>query len=69
VVRNRLRRRLRSIVAELGPELPPGAYLVSTGPGVTGLRFDELRMAMGRALESATGRPVVLSGAQTGHDR
>jgi ribonuclease P protein component len=58
VVRNRLRRRLRAIVAELAPSLPPGAYLVSTGPAATGLRFDELRMAMGRALESATGRPL-----------
>ena len=59
VVRNRLRRRLRAIVAELAPSLPPGAYLVSTGPAATGLRFDELRMAMGRALESATGQPLV----------
>ncbi len=65
VVRNRLRRRLRAIVAELAPSLPPGAYLVSTGPAATGLRFDELRKAMGRALESATGQPLVAAGART----
>jgi ribonuclease P protein component len=58
VVRNRLRRQLRAIVAELAPSLPPGAYLVSAGPAVTGLRFDELRKAMSRALEGATGIPV-----------
>lgn len=65
VVRNRLRRRLRAVVAELAPSLPPGAYLVSTGPAATGLRFDELRMAMGRALESATGQPLVAAGIRT----
>jgi len=56
VVRNRLRRRLRAIMADTVEALPPGAYLVSTGPGGAGLPFEELRMAMGRALRAATGR-------------
>jgi ribonuclease P protein component len=55
VVRNRLRRRLRAIVAADGIELSPGAYLVSAGPGATKLSFDELRVAMGHALRGATG--------------
>ncbi|MGO9028376.1 MAG: ribonuclease P protein component [Acidimicrobiales bacterium] len=69
VVRNRLRRRLRAVVAELGPGLPPGAYLVSTSPAVTGLTFDELRMAMDQALESATGHPVVAPCTRSGRGR
>jgi len=55
VVRNRLRRRLRAIVFGLAVALPPGAYLVSAGPGATELSFDELRRAMSQAIRSATG--------------
>jgi ribonuclease P protein component len=55
VVRNRLRRRLRAIVSGLAGALPPGAYLVSAGPGATELSFDELRRAMSQAVWSATG--------------
>jgi ribonuclease P protein component len=55
VVRNRLRRRLRAIVSGLAGALPPGAYLVSAGPGATELSFDELRRAMSQAVRSATG--------------
>jgi ribonuclease P protein component len=69
VVRNRLRRQLRAIMSDLGPSLAAGAYLVSASPGASGLRFDELRIAMGRALESATGRPVMDPAALTGDDR
>ena len=56
VRRNRLRRRLRAIVAERAPDLPVGAYVVrSTDAGPT-LEFDELKVAMSRALEKATSR-------------
>jgi ribonuclease P protein component len=50
VVRNRLRRRLRSIVQDLdrgaddGPtRLAPGAYLVTVRPDARDLSYDELR--------------------------
>lgn len=72
VVRNRLRRRLRAIVSEQAPTLRIGAYLVSAGPGGPLLGFDELKVAMGQALEKATSRdtaPVSAagpSGARTG---
>lgn len=69
VVRNRLRRRLRAIVTEMGPELLPGAYLVSTGPGVAELNFDELRMVMGRALESVRRSTRVSTGGLGGGAR
>jgi len=55
VIRNRLRRRLRSILAGQAPCLPAGAYLVRTGPGAPKLTFNELKVAMSRALEQATG--------------
>ena len=54
VTRNRLRRRLRAIVSEQAPTLPAGAYVVSTGPGGPLFDFDELKVAMGQALEKAT---------------
>jgi len=54
VVRNRLRRRLRAVIAECAPTLPIGAYVVGAAPGSPTLEFDELRMAMSRALERAT---------------
>jgi ribonuclease P protein component len=55
VVRNRLRRRLRAIVAEQAASLPVGAYVVRTGPAGSSLGFDELKVAMNRAVEKATG--------------
>jgi ribonuclease P protein component len=54
VVRNRLRRRLRAIVFEGAASLPVGAYVVRTGPDGTLLGFDELKVAMSRAVERAT---------------
>jgi ribonuclease P protein component len=69
VVRNRLRRRLRAIVAEMGSHLAPGAYLVSAGPTATALKFDELRMVMGRALESVNGGPRMSTGGRDGSAR
>jgi ribonuclease P protein component len=57
VIRNRLRRRLRSILAGQAAALPPGAYLVRTGPRAPQLTFDELKVAMSQALDQATRRP------------
>jgi ribonuclease P protein component len=56
VVRNRLRRRLRSIVAETAPSLPVGAYGIRAGAGAPELGFDDLRTATVRALEKAGSR-------------
>jgi len=63
VVRNRLRRRMRAIMAEQASSLPVGAYVVSTGPGGSKLGFDELKVAMSQALERATARTPVRSPA------
>jgi ribonuclease P protein component len=61
VVRNRLRRRLRAIVAEGSHELPPGAYVVRSSSDGADLGFSELRVAMSRAVDKATNdrRPPV----------
>jgi ribonuclease P protein component len=54
VERNRLRRRLRAIFADLahqGPAaLPPGAYLVGCQVGAAGTTHEELREHVSRAL-------------------
>ncbi|HVM52363.1 MAG TPA: ribonuclease P protein component [Acidimicrobiales bacterium] len=44
VTRNRLRRRLRAVVADT--PLAPGTYLVSAGPGAAGLAGEDLRRAL-----------------------
>jgi len=56
VRRNRLRRRMRAIVAEWSDGLRPGAYVVHGGPEAPALEFRELRVAMSRAIEKATNR-------------
>ena len=61
VVRNRLRRRLKAIMTELAPSLVAGAYVVRTGPGSSTLDYEELRVAMSRALERATHRQSPLT--------
>ena len=48
VVRNRLRRRLRAILAEVRPA--PGDYLVVTDPGAVSLPFSELKALVSKAL-------------------
>ena len=48
VVRNRLRRRLRAAVAELGPA--PGDYLVGCDPAAASLPFSELKALVSTAL-------------------
>ena len=55
VVQNRVRRRMRAVVAEAGRDLPVGTYLFSAGPEIVGLSFEEMRNAMKAALERATG--------------
>ena len=54
VERNRLRRRLRAIFADLARQDPvtlqPGAYLVGCQVGATGLTHEELREHVSRAL-------------------
>ncbi len=49
VDRNRWRRRLRAIAAEISPELAFGTYLIGLGRGVAVIDFDELR---GRVIET-----------------
>lgn len=48
VVRNRLRRRLRAVIAEVGP--PPGTYLVTARPEAATLPDQELRALVHRGL-------------------
>jgi ribonuclease P protein component len=55
VVRNRWRRRLRAIAAQTLPDLPSGAYLISLGPEVEGLRFEELRERVVDTMRKASG--------------
>jgi ribonuclease P protein component len=54
VIRNRLRRRLRAIVADYAARLAPGAYLISARPRAAQMSFDELRSAVGGALDRMT---------------
>ncbi len=56
VVRNRARRRLRAVMAELARSgrLPAGAYLVSARPGVAQLPFEELVATLGDLVERAS---------------
>jgi ribonuclease P protein component len=56
VVRNRWRRRLRVIAAEISSELPFGMYLVSLGREVADLRFDELRGRVIETMQRASGK-------------
>lgn len=52
VVRNRLRRRLRHVLAEQSATMGPGAYLVAAGPAAAGLSPEELRATVTSALRS-----------------
>jgi ribonuclease P protein component len=53
VVRNRLRRRMRAVVSELGPHLRPGAYLVGAAPEAASLPFGALQEMVTGALDDA----------------
>jgi ribonuclease P protein component len=52
VERNRIRRRLRTIVRELAPPLRPGVYLIGVAPTAAQLRYGELRLTVMRALDT-----------------
>lgn len=54
VVRNRLRRRLRAVVAELDPVLEPGAYLVGATAEAAPLSFGELQAIMSEVLQATS---------------
>ena len=54
VERNRLRRRLRAIVAEAATGVPPGAYLVAAGPEAAETGFEELKRIVAAAMTSAS---------------
>ena len=58
--RNRLRRRLREAVADLGRcgGLTPGAYLLSAGPAAADLSHEELRNLVKDTLEAVAVGPV-----------
>lgn len=58
VTRNRIRRRLRSVVRELAKELPAGTYLLGAGPEAAALPYTELRATVSEAVQAATGQPA-----------
>lgn len=54
VVRNRVRRRLRSATSELAPHLSPGAYLIGAGgPEAAAVSYQTLTTSLRRALDAA----------------
>lgn len=55
VVRNRLKRRLRVIMALETAELPRGTFLVRVAPGAASLDFARLRCSVARAAVRAAG--------------
>ena len=57
VARNRLRRRLRGVVASLAGELEPGAYLLVAAPEAAALPPRELTATVSTALTAATRPP------------
>ena len=50
VVRNRLRRRLRTLIRESAPTLRPGAYLIGAGPAAVQLSYEDLRRTLSTVL-------------------
>ena len=54
VVRNRLRRRLRAVVADITGSLEPGAYLVAAGREASGLPYEDLKAQVTAAMTSAS---------------
>lgn len=57
VVRNRARRRLRSAVAEIEPQLRPGAYLFGAGPPAVTIPYPELKAAVSDVVTAVTQAP------------
>jgi ribonuclease P protein component len=64
VVRNRLRRRLRAILADAGT-MAPGAYLVAVGPEAVAFSHEELKATVRAALSAATGDAGAGAGKET----
>ena len=56
VVRNRLRRQLRAVLAAASPA--PGDYLVGVTPEAVGLSFSDLSALVSGGLRSLTGAPT-----------
>jgi ribonuclease P protein component len=56
VVRNRVRRRLRTLIRESAPRLRPGSYLIGVSPGATLLSYDDLREALVKVLKQIEAR-------------
>jgi ribonuclease P protein component len=55
VVRNRLRRRLRDIVADLGTELRPGTYLIGADSSAAAFDHGDLRRTLCTVLSELPG--------------
>jgi ribonuclease P protein component len=55
VVRNRLRRRLRAIVAEVAPDLRPGTYLIGADSSAADLDHGDLRRTLCTVLSDLPG--------------
>jgi ribonuclease P protein component len=53
VTRNRVRRRLRAAVRELGGELGPGTYLFGAEPAALSVPFTVLTTAVAEAVRAA----------------
>jgi len=54
-VRNRVRRRLRTIVRDLEPALSPGAWLIGAAPEVAKLSYGDLKAAVALAIRALEG--------------
>jgi ribonuclease P protein component len=54
VERNRLRRRLRAVVAGAAPRLAPGAYLVAATPELAALPYPELEPLVAGVMEEVS---------------
>ena len=58
VVRNRLRRRLRAVVAELAGSIPAGAWLIGAGAAAADLTYDDLKASVAEALTAIANEPA-----------
>jgi ribonuclease P protein component len=56
VVRNRLRRRLRSVVGDAAGTLVPGTYLIATSPAAAGLSYGDLTETVNEAMRAAAAK-------------
>lgn len=58
VVRNRVRRRLRAVVAEIEPQLPPGAYLFGARREAASVPYRELKEAVSQVVTAVVEPPA-----------